>query len=159
MLTVGLLLLANPFADLEGNWGGALQYRDYRSDKLVELPMAVSAQVHGPVLVQKLTFTDPGYKVLRVSTTVFDEEAMQLHETYSQSGSVSAQTSDVTFEEMPGGWRMVATYQGTDNDQPATIRIETHFTGDSLSYERTVDQHGDGKEEYLFRNRVDLKRQ
>lgn len=158
MLLVAMAAAAGMLADLEGSWTGALEYRDYRSDKLVQIPVAVDNEMHGNSLIGKLVFTDPGFQVYRVSVTNYDFDAGIAYQAYIQDGGAERFESAFTFEETEDGWVITQTREGEDADKPATIREITTFSGDQLITERSVDPLGDGQDTFFFRNRSVLTR-
>ncbi|MEM1379477.1 MAG: hypothetical protein AAGH41_02510 [Pseudomonadota bacterium] len=159
LMIVVATLGAGPLADLEGAWAGSLQYRDYQSDALVALPMRTENRLHGDILIQQTFFTDPGREVLRAGTIAVDLEAGKAYETYAASNAAEASVSDVTFEPTKSGWRVTTLRRGEDDNAPAMIRMVMELDGDRFTAEKTVDPEGDGRDVFLFRNRVVLERE
>ncbi|MEM6747144.1 MAG: hypothetical protein AAF608_06965 [Pseudomonadota bacterium] len=145
--------------DMEGNWSGALQYRDYQSDKLVEIPVSVENELHGSLVISKLAFTDPGQIVHRVSVLSYDGDTGSVFEAYIRDGGAERFESSYTIEEAGDGWVITSTREGRDGDSPALVRDVTTFSGNQLVTERTVDPVDDNQDGFLFRNRIVLTRE
>lgn len=157
-LAVAVVAAANPLPDLEGQWEGFLEYRDYQSGDMERIPLSIDGKMHGTVLVQRLTFIDPGWKVERVSTAVWDAKNSALHRSYSDDSGVEAQSAPVSIRMMPNGWVVTIESDGMDDGAPALIREVISLDGDLRTSEKWVDPKGDDIDTFEFRNRTETRK-
>ena len=143
---------------LPGSWVGHLEYRDYQSDKLVQIPHArtISLPPDGAYLLAELRFTDPGYQVYSAEVTTVSWPTVE--QAYASSGSMELQQFTVTqFQTQGDGWTAQLDGQGADAGKPALIRLLMTVKGGQLTFEKQV--RGDSDSTYQFRNAVRLTRE
>ena len=147
------------FTSLEGVWEGTLTYRDYQSNNLESIPVAVTMQMEpdGQTIVQRFDYTDPGFQVYVTNLiTVKDDlltgataRAGRAFETYEKGLRVTAQT-------MPQQWTLVMDDEFNDDGRPARVRETMVRSEGTLSVLKEVDYLDDDKEEWVFRNKITL---
>lgn len=147
------------FTSLEGVWEGTLSYRDYRSNKMESIPVAVTMLIEpdGQTMVQRFDYTDPGFQVYVTNLiTVKDNlltgataRAGRAFETYEKDLRITAQT-------MPQQWTLVMDDEFNDDGRPARIRETMVRSEGTLSVLKEVDFLDDEKEEWIFRNAITL---
>lgn len=147
------------FTSLEGRWEGTLAYRDYRSNKMESIPVAVemSALPDGETMVQRFDYTDPGFQVYITNLiTVKDgvlagatARAGRAFETYEKAITVTRQT-------MAQEWTAVLAEDGTDDGRPARIRETMTRAQGTLKVMKEVDYLDDDREQWEFRNEISL---
>ena len=157
--------IAEARASLVGRWTGKLEYRDYQADKWFGLPVTVEVRDGGDgvTLIRTADFDDgPSTGIVRI-TTVSMLAADGVHEssaTFRKGRAVELGTAALALSPASRGtsdWVMVETTAGSDDDRPATIRLTTRRTGAALETLKEVDFTGDGKEQWLVRNRTALR--
>lgn len=144
-------------SSLAGSWAGHLAYRDYRSDKRVEIPhrRTMSLPPDGAYLLAELTFTDPGYQVYSAEITTVSWPTVQ--QAYASNGSLEVQQFTVTeFLPRSDGWSARLDGKGTDAGAPADIRLLMTVEAERLDFEKQVRSSGD--QTFQFRNAVRLTR-
>ena len=144
---------------LEGNWSGQLEYRDYQTDELAAIPMRVAMDRHGDILIRRLTFTDPGFQVRRVSVLTWDADARLVREAYVQDGKAEVATTAARLLSHDGAaWVMTLETEGVDDDRPALLRETMKLQADTLTVVKEVDFLDDEDQRWEFRNQVSLQR-
>lgn len=171
---VGLLLsgaappsqptIASLIAGTAGRWQGELQYRDYQSNKWEGLPVKVSivVQPDGLTMVRTAEFDD-GPKVGAVwITTLSTLDPATGRESYASARKgrpFETGSAQLTLASPPRDdrhWTIVATDTRRDGDSTAKVRETTVRDGARLTTQKDVDPVGDGKDEWLPRNRTVL---
>ncbi|MEM6857303.1 MAG: hypothetical protein AAF559_05480 [Pseudomonadota bacterium] len=147
------------FTSLEGVWEGTLSYRDYQSNKMESIPVAVTMLLEpdGQTMVQRFDYTDPGFQVYVTNLiTVKDglltgatARAGRVFETYEKDLTVTAQT-------LPQQWTLVMDDASNDDGRPARIRETMVRSEGTLNVLKEVDYLDDDKEEWIFRNEITL---
>ena len=147
------------FTSLEGEWTGELTYRDYQSNKLESIPVDVAMETlpDGETMVQRYTYTDPGFQVYITSLIAVKDglltgataRAGRAFETYKKDIALSANTSKTD-------WTAVLTSEATDGDRPARVRETMVRDAGSLKVLKEVDFLDDDKDEWMLRNEITL---
>ncbi len=150
---------------LVGQWVGALEYRDYRTNEKQELPMtnAISALPDGVTVTRVSTFDDGPVTGLVYITTVklFDAKTLGSSNAVFRKGRALDTWTDntqVTRFLSDTNWTVVYQHDGTDNNKPATVRTTQTRDGDTLSALKEGKPLGAADSEFAFRNSVRLKR-
>jgi len=143
---------------LEGSWTGYLEYRDFNTDQIVRLPAKarMDAADNDLVLSRSLVFTDPTYDV-ETSDVVMIEGDGLTEVSVEADGPVTTSYRIVerTYRTSRD-WELVLEREGTDNGQPAGIRLTQVMLG--RTFTSTRDVLTEGATEYLFRNRIRVER-
>ncbi|TRW15103.1 hypothetical protein [Glacieibacterium frigidum] len=150
-------------AGLAGRWTGALGYRDYQTNKLEEIPVATEFRTvgDGVTLIGVSTYDD-GPRVGSVYITSVQLFAGDSATTAtSRKGRAMELATDkvaVTRYVDATHWTIVASRDGTDDDNPAKLRTTETRDGDSLLSIKEVlpASATDGK--YVYRNQRRLTR-
>lgn len=161
VVAIALCVGANPLDDLAGSWDGNLAYRDYGTGEWVQIPMAVEADLHGDVLIDRTTYTDPGFLVKSTRLLRWDDEQSKLFTAEEGDGPFYLTERSADWAQDAQGWSMVVAYSGDDDDRPAEIELRYRFLAQSnqLTVEKHVDFSDDDEQTWLIRNRVSLTRQ
>ena len=144
--------------ELAGNWSGMLEYRDYQSGEIAQIPheRTISVPPDGSYMSTQLSFSDPGQRVYaaEIATVTGDTVSM----IYVRDRQMENQTYTVTdFTNTDDGWTAVLEADGYDAGSPADIRIIIAEAGDRLTMEKQVRPND--VTSFEFRNRVVLRRQ
>jgi hypothetical protein len=150
---------------LAGNWAGALEYRDYQSNRAFELPVRVSLQV-GPdnaTLIRVARFDDgPKSGFVHITTvSLFSPDGTQLSSASFRKGrAVETSTQKVNLLRYHDAqhWALVYLEQGFDGDKPAALRVTQTRDGDSLVALKEVKPVDAPDSAYAFRNTTRLLR-
>ncbi|MEL6414881.1 MAG: hypothetical protein AAGJ68_15845 [Pseudomonadota bacterium] len=144
---------------LQGTWSGSLTYRDYGTQRLESIPVALAMEVQpdGQTIVQRFDYTDPGFQVYVTNlVTVKDgvlsgatARAGRAFETYEK-------TITVTRQAMSNQWTIILEDETSDDDRPARIRETMTRAQGTLKVLKEVDYLDDGQEEWIFRNEIIL---
>jgi len=147
------------FLGLEGEWTGKLTYRDYQSQKLESIPVAVSMEAlpDGQTMVQRYDYTDPGFQVYITNLIAVKDglltgataRAGRAFETYEKDISVTAAVDAAS-------WTAVLTSEMQDDGRPSQVRETMVRDGASLKIVKEVDYLDDDKEDWIFRNEIVL---
>lgn len=147
----------SPSAPFVGNWQGQLEYRDYRSNKRVQLPTVLHIQsISDGTLDFDYLFDDGPGKIVEDTSTIRIDAAAN---TWSIA-SPDDKTPDVaTISGLPeftkaGQGTLVLSGSGTDNNLPARVRTTIAVTPDSLTITRETASGAD----FLFRHRYTFTR-
>ncbi|MEM7703548.1 MAG: hypothetical protein AAF251_16540 [Pseudomonadota bacterium] len=147
------------FTSLEGAWSGALTYRDYSSQKLQSIPVALTmeTQPDGETMVQRFDYTDPGFQVY-ITNLVTVKGGMLSGATARAGRSFETyeKTVAVTRQAMFDQWTIVLEDEASDDDRPARIRETMTRAQGTLKVLKEVDYLDDAKEEWIFRNEITL---
>lgn len=148
---------------LAGSWEGALQYRDYQSNKLQEIPLFVniSATDDGATLIQRSTFQDPGFKVYSVAVSTIEKGTDQRRVAFFRDRKMETHSETVKLAEGAKGqesWTLVFEHTGEDDNRPARIRSTMTRDGARLTTEKEIDFQDDKVDKLEFRNRTVLSR-
>jgi len=149
---------------LTGEWSGVLEYRDYQSDGLVELPMRATIRTpgDGATLVQQSLFDDGPGRPVWITTVSLDDPAagVSTSASYRAGGAPELETETLTVAEAAGptDWTLIYSRTGEDDDQPAEMRVTQRRAGDELTSTKEVRPVGAGDDAWRFRNRTRLTR-
>lgn len=150
---------------LAGHWRGALEYRDYQSNRKFELPMDTRIST-GPdnATLTRLTAFDDGPQtgtVYITSVSLFDVSGSKVtHATFRKGRAVESWTEEarVTAWQDATHWTLVYQYTGTDDNKPAEIRATQSRDGDVLTTLKEVRPVGAPDSAFVFRNQTRLLR-
>jgi len=149
---------------LAGCWTGVLQYRDYPSDRLFDIPLStkIRAIADGHTFVRESRFDDrPRRQVYITALTQFSAEGDRVAFASSRLGEPIEVTSDavsVTRLDDATHWAEVYTRTGLDDEKPSDITVEVTRDGDTLTTEKRVRNLDDPSKTVRLRNRTVLKR-
>ena len=148
-------------ADLEGEWQGRLEYRDYQSDTMQSIPMnaVIESVPDDTTQIQRFRFVDPRSPVYSTNLISMDGETVSYatsrqgrpFETYQQSARL-------VQSDQASGWTVVLARIGQDDNRPASIRETILLNGNNVTLTKEVDFLDDDKNEWAFRNRAVLSR-
>lgn len=147
---------------LVGCWAGELQYRDYQSNRVFELPVktVIERIGDGHTFVRKSSFMDGHKKTVYItSLTQFSEAGDNVQSVGSRINNpmeVSSDSVTVRSYSDDGNWQ--EEYQRTDIDGSERSNIKTIVTlnADALTAERLVKKDGLPDTSYVFRNKTVL---
>jgi len=152
-------------AGLAGGWHGALAYRDYQSDKMVELPVStqVIALADQATILDISTFNDGPKRGSVIITTayLFDAKAGTVENIALEKGRPidryvdSVKVIDYTD---PTHWIIAYQHDGIDGKAPALIRTTEVRDGDSFASEEDVRPPDSSDKDWKLRNKTMLKR-
>lgn len=142
---------------LKGHWTGNLEYRDYRSNKRVFLPMVKKIHIadNGSYLLAENIYTDPGYKVYSAEMMIVRGNKIILGYPAKKDFETSALAIQ-SIQKRDQGWSLVLSEAGQDDNRPAEIRYHWTLTADKLTVEKQV-RHSKS-EAFEFRNKISLTR-
>ena len=146
------------FTGLAGQWQGALEYRDYQSNRLERLPVAVQFSTRGDEFIQKAVFQELGDEIVTLTVATFDAPATRRQVSFTRGGSMESYAETVRLPVAPrsiSDWTVVLERRGLDNDRPALIRETVVRRGSQLRWEKQVDLTTDAAG-FLFRHRIVL---
>lgn len=151
---------------LAGHWRGVLQYRDYQSDRLLDLPMRSHVQV-GPdqVTITRLSTYDDGPVtgwVYITTVSLFDAASGRVSSaTFRKGRAVETWTEDAQVLQHRDAEHWTVAYQqlGQDNRQPALIRVTQTREGATLSTRKEVKPPDAPDSAFTLRNQIRLTRE
>lgn len=150
---------------LAGHWAGALTYRDYQSDKLVELPMRTNivALADEATILNIATFDDGPKRgnVLITTALLYNTKAGTVENVGLERGRpIDVVKDKVTVTQFTDAahWTIVMLHDGTDNNIPATIRTTDTRDGDSFTSQEDVRVQGSDTAPWQMRNITKLSR-
>ena len=144
-------------ADLDGDWTGVLEYRDYRSNERVQIPhdRTLNTAPDGSYQLTRMAFTDPGYQVYSAEIATFDGDTVSL--AYAGNGEASVSQITLTaFEVTPTGWRAELTGNGIDAGELVEMRFVYELDGGALTADKSV--RASDQEPFEFRNAIRVSR-
>ncbi|MEO1488900.1 MAG: hypothetical protein AAFR88_05620 [Pseudomonadota bacterium] len=148
------------FVSLEGDWEGSLAYRDYQSDKMETIPVAVNMEAlpDGQTLVQRFDYTDPGFQVY-ITNLITVTDSLLTGATARAGRAFETYEKTITVEQARDAenWTAVLSSEGEDDSRPAMIRETMKRTGDTMTITKDVDFLDDDAAVWEFRNRITLK--
>ena len=151
---------------LAGTWRGVLQYRDYQSDRLLDLPMRSQVQVgpDGATLTRLSTFDDGPVTGWVYITTVslFDAPGTSVtHAMFRKGRAVETWTEQARVQQFTDAdhWTVVTLQQGRDGGQPAVIRITQTRDGPVVTARKEVKPPEASETAWAFRNQTRLVRE
>lgn len=149
---------------LVGRWSGTLGYRDYQSDRLVEIPVTTSidAVADGVTIVRRSLFDDGPDKPVWITTVSLDAPAAgsSTVASYRAGRAVEpvVETMLVAHVLDARHWAIVYRSVAADGNAPAEIRVTETLDGDTLTAIRHVRPVGAGEDAWAFRNQTQLSR-
>ncbi len=149
---------------LVGRWTGALGYRDYQSDELVELPVitTITSPGDGATFVRQSLFDDGPARPVWITTLSLDDPSagVSISTSFRAGGApeLSTETMAVTAFADPTHWTVTYAETGEDDDAPANIRITETRDGDVLLAIKEVRPVGADDGAWRFRNQTRLTR-
>jgi hypothetical protein len=149
-----------------GKWKGELQYRDYRSNRWEGLPMEVTVAVQpdGVTSLRTARYDDgpkAGFVTITTASLVDPAAATLSYATLRKGRALDsgqARIIAVTPGKDPEHWTLVTAEERIDGNGKAQVRETTIRDGDRMTTLKEVDPLGDGKTEWLPRNRTLLTR-
>lgn len=150
---------------LEGEWSGALEYRDYQSDKWFALPVSRTVKVledkttvletsrydDGPqtgiVYIYSLSGFEPDGRTLASASFRKGKPASEERETLSLAKGATADNWTLYFEST-----------GTDDERPARIRVTMTYRDNGYTTLKEIDFTDDATETWVTRNRSHMTR-
>lgn len=156
--------IAEVLAATAGRWQGELQYRDYQSNKWEGLPVKVTiaAQPDGVTVLRTAAFDDgPRVGTVWITTlsTIDPATGAQSYASARKGRTFDYGAATLTLATPPADathWTIVATEMRNDGDGMAKVRETTIRDGSRMTTQKDVDPVGDGKDEWLPRNRTVL---
>ena len=152
-------------AALAGDWKGALGYRNYQDDKLMELPVQtrITAVGDGVTVLRTSVFEDgPSVGAVRITTaSLFDPAAGAVTSASLRKGrpaEVFTETVTVPDYRDPIHWTIVYQRTGVDGDAEARIRITETRDGATLLSVKEVRPLSPADTPWAFRNQTRLVR-
>ena len=152
-------------AGLAGDWKGALGYRNYQDDKLMELPVQtrITAVGDGVTVLRTSVFEDgPSVGAVRITTaSLFDPAAGAVTSASLRKGrpaEVFTETVTVPDYRDPIHWTIVYQRTGVDGDAEARIRITETRDGATLLSVKEVRPLSPPDAPWAFRNQTRLVR-
>lgn len=151
-------------AGLGGRWTGTLNYRDYTSNAQEQLPMIteIVALGDGATVISINRFADgPKTGIVTITdVSLFDTKAGRVTtETFRRGKAVTSEDSAMQVARYTDGlhWSIIYTRDGSDNDQPALIRLTQTRDGTKLT-ERNEVQPKATPGVWMLRSGTDLTR-
>jgi hypothetical protein len=162
---------------LAGSWKGALEYRDYQSNRKFELPVTttISVGADNATITRLSAFDDGPTTGLVYITTVSLYEPVaadgikgatrpgapsrMTQSTFRKGRAVDTWTENVTIQSYtdPERWSVAYTRTGTDGNSPADIRLTTTRNRNTLTTVKEVKKPGEPDSAYAFRNQTVLR--
>lgn len=150
---------------LAGHWRGALEYRDYQSNRKFELPMDTRIST-GPdnATLTRLTAFDDGPTTGTVwitSVSLFDATGSKTTSaTFRKGRAVESWTDEarVTAWQDATHWTVVYQHVGADDAKPAEVRLTQTLAGDVLTTLKEVRPVDGPDGAFAFRNQTRLQR-
>lgn len=149
---------------LDGEWSGALGYRDYQSNRLFELPVRtwIENVPDGATQVRRSLYDEgPGLAPVWIVSLLQSGKDGVVATAIMRSGrepELIRDTSEVRKYDGPDNWVIVSSRTGTDDDKPSDIRVTETRNGPELLSVKEVRPAGERSAPWKFRNQVRLKR-
>ena len=147
---------------LAGRWTGALEYRDYQSNRSFKLPTTavLSTGPDGATMTRLSSFDDgPKTGVVTITTvSLFDASGMLTSAMFRKGRAVEmwSEAARVSAYEDATHWTLVYQRRGQDDDKAADIRITQTRRGAELSALKEVKPVDAPDSAYVFRNQTVL---
>ena len=152
-------------AGTQGQWRGALQYRDYQSNKWMGLPVEVTvvAQPDGVTTIRTARYDDgPKTGIVTITTVslIDPKAATESYASFRKGRAVDTGSAVITAVTASDAthWTIVTTEKRTDGNGPAQVRETMTRDGATLTTLKEVDPENDGTVGWLPRNRTVLTR-
>jgi hypothetical protein len=150
---------------LAGRWSGALEYRDYQSERRLQIPVQTELRVasDGATLQRESRFDDGPARGTVLITTVglYDEAGSVLTSASFRRGRPVESFSEnarVERHDSATRWRASWLRRGLDGGQEMEIRVTVTREGDTLSSVKEVRPPGAPDSAWAFRNQTLLTR-
>ncbi|WP_150125934.1 hypothetical protein [Brevundimonas sp. LM2] len=149
---------------LVGQWSGALGYRDYQTDALVEIPVTttITTPGDGATLVRQSLFDDGPSRPVWITTVSLDDPAAGTSTSASfragRAPELDTEAVRVGSVTDPTHWTLIYTRTGEDDDAPADIRVTETRDGYTLLEVKAVRPVGADDAAWRFRNQTRLTR-
>lgn len=149
---------------LVGHWAGTLSYRDYQSDKMVDLPMRTNivALADEATILNIATFDDGPARgnVLITTALLFNSKAGTVENVALERGRPIDHYTDkakvVSYTDATH-WTISYQHVGTDNKHPAVIRTTETRDGPFFSSQEDVRAPDGTNADWKMRNKTVLK--
>ena len=147
---------------LAGRWTGALEYRDYQSNRSFKLPLntSLSTGADGATMTRLSSFDDgPKTGVVTITTvSLFDANGMLTSAMFRKGRAVEmwSEAARVSAYENATHWTLVYHRRGQDDDKAADIRITQTRRGAELTALKEVKPVDAPDSAYVFRNQTVL---
>ncbi len=147
---------------LAGRWSGALEYRDYQSNRSFKLPLntLLSTGPDGATMTRVSSFDDGPQTGLVTITTVslFDASGMLTSAMFRKGRAVEVwkEAARVSAFVDATHWTLVYQRQGQDDNRAADIRITQTRRGAELTALKEVKPVDAPDSAYAFRNQTVL---
>lgn len=153
-------------AGLAGHWVGVLAYRDYKSEKMVDLTMRTNivALADGATILNIATFDDGPERgnVIITTATLFNTPDGTVENIALERGRPIDHYTDkatvVSYTD-PTHWIINYEHQGTDNNVPALIRSSEVRDGDKIALQEDYRAPDGTDKDWKLRNKTSLKRE
>lgn len=153
-------------AGLAGHWVGTLAYRDYKSEKMVDLAMRTNivALADGATILNIATFDDGPKrgKVIITTAYLFNTPAGTVENIALERGRPIDHYTDkatvVSYTD-PTHWIITYEHEGTDNKLPALIRTSEVRDGDKFASQEDYRAPDSTDKDWKLRNKSTLKRE
>lgn len=149
---------------LAGRWSGSLGYRDYQSNRLIEIPVTttIEAIADGMTIIRRSLYDDGPNKPVWITIISLDDAAAgsSTSAAFRAGRAVEpvVETLSVLAAHDPTHWTITYRSVGTDGDVPADIRVTEIRDGDTLTATKDVRPIGADDEAWAFRNQTLLTR-
>ena len=142
---------------LGGDWQGQLEYRDYRSDKRVQLPTVLHIRsISDGTLDFDYLFDDGPGKIVEDTSTIRIDAAANTWSISSPGEKANVSSiAGLTELTQTGRGTLVLTGAGRDNNLPARVRTTITLTADTLTITRETAASG---ADFFFRHRYTFTR-
>jgi len=152
-------------AGLTGRWSGALGYRDYKTNKLFELPVTSEIQVlPDRATVIRISAFDDGPKagvVFITSASLYDPAKSSVTTVTFRKGRPVEESTDtvktITYAD-PTHWVVEYSADGSDDDKPALLRTTETRDGDTVLTVKEVMPKAEMSKGWRFRNQTRLSK-
>jgi hypothetical protein len=137
-----------------GHWAGALEYRDFQSDKHVSLPTNLESQSDGKSLSLKYTYDDGPGKIMHETAILNLDPARRV--VVIRSDDKSSEQLSITEADAPGDKvRLLLSGTGEENHKKVDVRSTLVCGTNSFSLLRETRLPG---QEFSFRHKYSLTR-
>ncbi|MCA1934041.1 MAG: hypothetical protein LDL37_01225 [Asticcacaulis sp.] len=150
---------------LEGEWTGALEYRDYQSDKWFALPVSRTVKMlEDKTTVLETSRYDDGPKtgiVYIYGLSAFEPDGRTLASASFRKGkpaSEDRETVSLAKGATAENWTLYFDSTATDDDRPARIRVTMTYKDNAYTTLKEIDFTDDATETWITRNRSHMKR-
>lgn len=150
---------------LQGTWRGALEYRDYQSDRRVQLPVTTRIEVgaDGATLMRRSAFDDgPAVGAVHITSVgLYDASGARCTSAvFRQGRPVELATEEVQVLAWRDAehWTLVYRQRALDGGQPSDIRLTQTRDGGVLTALKEVRPVGAPDSAWAFRHQTRLTR-